>query len=116
MKINIIFNGTSCLMSSAILIAILSFSHGKYDVSYPMGISPWINSINHVSTGKSDLVFKNKVFGDPKCSWSSLNTDSRAVTAITYYSNEKIAISTFEKKGKKNLNKDIPFILSCREK
>jgi hypothetical protein len=102
-------------MNSAILIAIFSFNHGVIDVNYPMGIAPWVLSAKHVQPGKISAIFKEKVLVSPKCTWSSVNTDSKAVSSITYYPDSKIDISVFEKHGKKNLNKDVPFILSCKE-
>lgn len=103
-------------MHAAILIAILSFNHGKSELTYPMGISPWINTSTHVVAGQTILMFKDNVFNSPKCTWTSLDTDSKAVSSITYHSSKKVEVIVFEKKGKKNINKDLPFIFSCREK
>jgi hypothetical protein len=102
-------------MNTAILIAIIGFHQNKIQIDYPMGVSPWISHSVREKAGLIDFSIKNTVFNSPKCTFSALNTDTNAASLFTYYSKTKIGVAMFEKHGKKSLNKDIPFILSCHE-
>ncbi len=107
------------IMEWTVLLAVIAFKTSTYEVQhYPMQVSPWVQRIEYDKKAKGQLkvYFKHNTFSQvPKCRWSSLDTNSKAVGTVTYFSAEEIGIVFFEKDKKgKDQPKDISFILSCR--